>query len=86
VRLELLHWARELFGRSVLHVFDRNYASKEWLGLLLATRTAFCCAGLQLTTCSMYKPKEKSQPLFCGPSGHFFQTGEGGGIWLEDAR
>ncbi|GEO07490.1 hypothetical protein AAE02nite_51540 [Adhaeribacter aerolatus] len=35
VRLELLNWARELFGRTVLHVFDRGYASKEWLGLLL---------------------------------------------------
>jgi len=41
VRLELLHWARELFGRTVLHVFDRGYASKEWLGLLLNQQDRF---------------------------------------------
>lgn len=41
VRLELLNWARELFGRSVLHVFDRGYASKEWLGLLLNQQDRF---------------------------------------------
>jgi hypothetical protein len=35
VRLDLLQWARELFGKAVLHVFDRGYASKAWLGLLL---------------------------------------------------
>jgi hypothetical protein len=41
VRLELLQWARELFGRTVLHVFDRGYASKEWLGLLLNQQDRF---------------------------------------------
>jgi hypothetical protein len=41
VRLELLVWARELFGRSVLHVFDRGYAGKEWVGLLLAHQDRF---------------------------------------------
>ena len=41
VRYELLQWARELFGRSVLHVFDRGYASKQWLGLLLTQQDRF---------------------------------------------
>ncbi len=41
VRLELLQWARELFGRTVLHVFDRGYASEKWLGLLLARQDRF---------------------------------------------
>jgi hypothetical protein len=41
VRLDLLQWARELFGRTVLHVFDRGYASKEWLGLLLNQQDRF---------------------------------------------
>lgn len=41
VRLELLQWARELFGRAVLHVFDRGYASARWLGLLLAHQDRF---------------------------------------------
>jgi hypothetical protein len=41
VRLELLNWARELFGRTLLHVFDRGYASKEWLGLLLGHQDRF---------------------------------------------
>jgi hypothetical protein len=41
VRLQLLVWARELFGRSVLHVFDRGYAGKDWLGLLLAHQDRF---------------------------------------------
>jgi hypothetical protein len=41
VRLELLQWVRELFGRTVLHVFDRGYASKEWLGLLLNQQDRF---------------------------------------------
>jgi hypothetical protein len=41
VRLELLVWARELFGRTVLHVFDRGYASEKWLGLLLAQQDRF---------------------------------------------
>jgi hypothetical protein len=41
VRLELLQWSRELFGRTVLHVFDRGYASKEWLGLLLNQQDRF---------------------------------------------
>jgi hypothetical protein len=41
VRLQLLVWARELFGRTVLHVFDRGYASKEWLGLLLNQQDHF---------------------------------------------
>jgi hypothetical protein len=41
VRLELLQWARELFGEAVLHVFDRGYASKAWLGLLLAQQDRF---------------------------------------------
>src|SRR5687767_14523576 len=41
VRLELLEWVRELFGRAVVHVFDRGYASKEWLGLLLSKQDRF---------------------------------------------
>jgi len=41
VRLELLKWARELFGKAVLHVFDRGYASTDWLGLLLAKADRF---------------------------------------------
>lgn len=41
VRLQLLVWARELFGRSVLHVFDRGYASEKWLGLLLSHQDRF---------------------------------------------
>jgi hypothetical protein len=41
VRFELLAWARELFGRAVLHVFDRGYASQKWLGLLLAHQDRF---------------------------------------------
>jgi hypothetical protein len=41
VRLELLKWARELFGKAVLHVFDRGYASTAWLGLLLAQQDRF---------------------------------------------
>jgi len=39
--LELLNWSRELFGRTVRHVFDRGYASKDWLGLLLAHQDRF---------------------------------------------
>ena len=41
VRLELLKWTRELFGKAVLHVFDRGYASTDWLGLLLAKADRF---------------------------------------------
>jgi hypothetical protein len=41
VRVELLQWARELFGRTVLHVFDRGYASEKWLGLLLGKQDRF---------------------------------------------
>lgn len=41
IRLELLQWARELFGSAVLHVFDRGYASQKWLGLLLAQQDRF---------------------------------------------
>lgn len=41
VRFDLLKWARELFGKTVLHVFDRGYASKTWLGLLLAQKDRF---------------------------------------------
>ncbi len=41
VRLELLQWTRELFGRTLLHVFDRGYASKEWLDLLLNQQDRF---------------------------------------------
>jgi len=41
VRLELLQWVRELLGSAVLHVFDRGYASKEWLGLLLGHQDRF---------------------------------------------
>jgi hypothetical protein len=41
VRLDLLLWARELFGKAVLHVFDRGFASKAWLGLLLAQQDRF---------------------------------------------
>jgi Transposase DDE domain len=41
VRLELLEWARELFGRLVLHLFDRGYASENWLGLLLGQHDRF---------------------------------------------
>jgi hypothetical protein len=41
VRAQLLEWARELFGRAVLHVFDRGYASEKWLGLLLGHRDRF---------------------------------------------
>jgi hypothetical protein len=36
VRYELLQWAREQFANAVLQVFDRGYAGKQWLGLLLA--------------------------------------------------
>lgn len=41
VRYELLQWAREQFASAVLHVFDRGFASKEWLGLLLARQDRF---------------------------------------------
>ncbi|MBX0334575.1 transposase [Pontibacter sp. HSC-14F20] len=41
VRLWLLLWARETFGKAVLHVFDRGYASARWLGLLLARSDRF---------------------------------------------
>ncbi|MBX0331655.1 transposase [Pontibacter sp. HSC-14F20] len=41
VRLWLLLWARQAFGRAVLHVFDRGYASSRWLGLLLARGDRF---------------------------------------------
>jgi hypothetical protein len=41
VRLELLQWARKMFAWAVLHVFDRGYASREWLGLLLARQDRF---------------------------------------------
>ena len=55
VRLALLNWARELVGRTVLHVFDRGYASKEWLGLLLNQQDRFLLAGLRLISCSIGK-------------------------------
>lgn len=41
VRVELLQWARELFASSVLHIFDRGYASGKWLGLLLGHKDRF---------------------------------------------
>lgn len=41
VRLSLLLWARKVFGKDVLHVFDRGYASSRWLGLLLARGDRF---------------------------------------------
>jgi hypothetical protein len=41
VRLQLLQWARENFASAVLHVFDRGYASREWLGLLLSRQDRF---------------------------------------------
>ncbi|MFT2011610.1 transposase, partial [Pontibacter sp. 13R65] len=41
VKLSLLQWARETFASAVLHVFDRGYASSQWLGLLLARRDRF---------------------------------------------
>jgi hypothetical protein len=41
VRLQLLQWARETFASAVLHVFDRGYASREWLGLLLSRQDRF---------------------------------------------
>jgi hypothetical protein len=41
VRLELLQWARSAFGPAVLHVFDRGYASRAWLGLLLSRQDRF---------------------------------------------
>src|SRR5215217_6300159 len=41
VRVELLNWARELFGRTLLHIFDRGYASAKWLGLLLNHQDRF---------------------------------------------
>ena len=41
VRLGLLQWARETFASAVLHVFDRGYASSQWLGLLLARGDRF---------------------------------------------
>jgi hypothetical protein len=41
VSLELLQWDRELFGRTVLHVFDRGYASKQWPGLLFNQQDRF---------------------------------------------
>lgn len=41
VRVELLKWARELYGRTVLHIFDRGYASAKWLGLLLNHQDRF---------------------------------------------
>ncbi len=41
VRLEQLLWARELFGQTLVHVFDRGYASGWWLGLLLAHQDRF---------------------------------------------
>lgn len=41
VRFELLQWTREHFADALLHVFDRGYASREWLGLLLAKADRF---------------------------------------------
>lgn len=41
VRLSLLLWARQAFGQAVLHVFDRGYASGQWLGLLLSRSDRF---------------------------------------------
>ncbi|PVY38874.1 transposase [Pontibacter virosus] len=41
VLLSLLLWARKTFGKAVLHVFDRGYASSKWLGLLLARGDRF---------------------------------------------
>jgi hypothetical protein len=41
VRYELLQWTREQFSSAVLHVFDRGYAGREWLGLLLAKQDRF---------------------------------------------
>jgi hypothetical protein len=41
VRLSLLLWARKTFGKDVLYDFDRGYASKDWLGLLLARSDRF---------------------------------------------
>lgn len=40
-RLSLLLWVRKTFGKAVLHVFDRGYASSKWLGLLLARSDRF---------------------------------------------
>ncbi|WP_460970166.1 transposase, partial [Pontibacter aydingkolensis] len=41
VKLTLLLWARKVLGKDVLHVFDRGYASSNWLGLLLARADRF---------------------------------------------
>lgn len=41
VRYQLLQWAREQFSSAVLHVFDRGFASSQWLGLLLAKQDRF---------------------------------------------
>lgn len=41
VKLSLLLWARKTFGKAVLHVFDRGYASGQWLGLLLSRGDRF---------------------------------------------
>lgn len=41
VRYQLLQWAREQFASAVLHVFDRGFASSQWLGLLLARQDRF---------------------------------------------
>ena len=41
VKLRLLQWARESFASAVLHVFDRGYASSQWLGLLFSRKDRF---------------------------------------------
>jgi Transposase DDE domain len=64
VRLELLKWVRELFGSSVLHVFDRGYASKDWLGLLLSKQDRFVMRWYSAHKLIDEKGRQKRASLF----------------------